>query len=333
MKWFYEFTEAEAESWRSYVDERQPGMLADLADMIRLTGGPLNSMDGSLGSLVPLWKWFVDYALAGCPGLRPDIQSMRFRALSETGFKDQRPYAAAERLEHYIFMVVRNAYPDAHWDVLRAKTKRNVDIHHLETGIRFAGKRWGQVGYFLVVLVGGIPTDARGVRSPDTLKNAVEAVFGPFPESTGNRTGDSLEALSESTSASSEIPDGPVFASPRRTDPAASVVRTELVLAPRNLRLGHERIDQRLDPGSVLALLEAIGIVGVDLNALASDGAEFAMADLPIIIQVRASAGRLLALMFSVHDAPEFEWNRIREHVEALAPTLGARFDSEATFT
>ncbi|WP_129586730.1 hypothetical protein [Microterricola viridarii] len=107
---------ADAERYLQHVIQRGPIRLVDLAHHMAATGGPIELMDGSHASLVPLWEWHVQQWRAGFPGIAEGASSSYAQFLGLTGPTESlRATYAAEPFAHYLFEMVRRYSPDAHW--------------------------------------------------------------------------------------------------------------------------------------------------------------------------------------------------------------------------
>ncbi|GAA4668166.1 hypothetical protein [Frondihabitans cladoniiphilus] len=121
---------------RAYVRGVHPYAVRDLARWIHASGGPIDRMDASIGSLDVLKEWVAGFVTAGMPGLPEDPDIVRFSRFEhfdwidadvmDPGF-DLNGYEAAvrdarrlihldETLEHYFFEVAKRIDSDVIWD-------------------------------------------------------------------------------------------------------------------------------------------------------------------------------------------------------------------------
>lgn len=120
---FYRLSPERAVQFCDHVVAREPYLLRDLASWLDQTGGPLDAMDGSVDSLVLLWEWYCDLVSADFLGLTawlmpstlpkllfgPDLPEDLERARSA--------WVVADRLVHYVRLVLARLVPDAYWAV------------------------------------------------------------------------------------------------------------------------------------------------------------------------------------------------------------------------
>lgn len=107
---------AGAERLLQLVEERERGALIDLANWLQVDGVPLDQMDGSLDSLIPLWVWLKAANAAGFPQIDPDQTSIQ-HAMYPLEDDVRRRYVAAESLAFYLMHLCRRIDPAAHWAI------------------------------------------------------------------------------------------------------------------------------------------------------------------------------------------------------------------------
>jgi hypothetical protein len=129
--------------FRDHVEAREPFFLRELAQWMDATGGPLNRMDATADSLVDLWAWFVGFVDRGCPGVAAD--ALPADQPDSEPCKAARLSAVAERVNHYVRVVVERYDPPAPWAVLRSPKGKPRDYFENFTGILRSD---GQVPYF-----------------------------------------------------------------------------------------------------------------------------------------------------------------------------------------
>ena len=150
-----DFTDEQAQSLCDFIIRREPARLSDLAYWMRDAGGPVELMDASLDSLLPLWEWFLGFVNSGCPGVPEYARPESFQRHVPNQFLDERHFGAhpalhwraafaSESLEHYLMAVLRRIDPTAHWAVYSGSELRRVgavDVHQQWTGIRMSAPR------------------------------------------------------------------------------------------------------------------------------------------------------------------------------------------------
>ena len=145
------------EEWRQarcdFVIRREPARLSDLAYWVHDTAGPVELMDASLSSLQDLWRWYVGFVFAGCPGVPERARPEEFQWYVPNEANDQLRFAgdpglhwralfAAESLNHYVMRALRRLDSSARWEVfVEPKSKRPGVVTGLagQIGIRTPG--------------------------------------------------------------------------------------------------------------------------------------------------------------------------------------------------
>lgn len=106
----------ESERLRGVVLDREVGALIDLANWLHADGVPLEQMDGSVQSLIPLWVWFKAQVGAGYPAPEPGRTALGQAFLSVSPDAVPR-LLVGEVLAYYFMQVIRRIDPHARWDV------------------------------------------------------------------------------------------------------------------------------------------------------------------------------------------------------------------------
>ncbi|MFT3796895.1 hypothetical protein [Microbacterium sp.] len=126
-----------AEDYLRYVRSTHEVRLWELANWVSATGGPVEVLDGSVGSLVPLYVWFKGFVDAGMPGVpdgsAPEVS--RLLGWSEVDPDRLRQIYGAEVLSHYLFEVVRRYHPDIKWTLFTEGPGKTRWLSNQETGI------------------------------------------------------------------------------------------------------------------------------------------------------------------------------------------------------
>src|SRR5665647_2683982 len=185
---FGETTREQAEEFCAHVVAREPYRLRDLAERMRATGGPVEAMDASVDSLVPLWEWFVGYLLAGCPGVPGGdvVSAAPFPSDgSLDGDRDRRRGVACEGVQHYLRLVVQRLFGRAPWEVyVPSRLAARYEIHRLHL------RSYGELGRLEGVLLGhGVLRTLQTVehelaeeRVPDLALDIEVGLFRPVGE-------------------------------------------------------------------------------------------------------------------------------------------------------
>ena len=160
--------------FRDHVEAREPFFLRELAGWQEMTGGPLGLMDASAESLVDMWTWFIGFVDTGCPGVPVDLRPAR-----APHFEPNEPLrvgAVAERLEHYVRLVVARYDRPAPWALLRSPKGRSPHIYENDTGIQRSD---GQVPdfEFVKIISRGLLDGRARTRELDRLLQLVQARY------------------------------------------------------------------------------------------------------------------------------------------------------------
>lgn len=175
---YYDLTVTQAEDLRSWVEASGPARLAELAEWVDTSGGPLSRLDGSFASLVPLWEWFVH----SCDTNLEDIVGRDKRPFEELvmhlSVESPRPaHYASETLSHYVFQVFKGIDPDTRWTVFYPPRKSRVldnDTHR--TGIATLGT-WNWLDPRLGSITRRVLSGNTVSRSPAELRDLVTTLF------------------------------------------------------------------------------------------------------------------------------------------------------------
>lgn len=141
MIWFKDVDRFVAEEHARAIIGQHAARLWDLAHLMAGDGGPVDSMDASLESLIPLWAWYRRFLDAGMPGVSLDARPARGRIVEFGGDRtdiDWRVPSTEEMVTSYGFEVVRRAYPHARWALLDDA----IDGDHQATGIDLGAPGW-----------------------------------------------------------------------------------------------------------------------------------------------------------------------------------------------
>lgn len=338
-----------AVAYRNHVVAREPYRLRDLAERMRDTGGPLAEMDATVASLVPLWRWFVQYVLDGAPGVPDDASPsiLRFEwtdGPGPLGAVHRRGAVAVEGIEHYARLVMARVDPPSDWGVhVTRRRGRTVDGNHHQTGVVRSDGEVGMIGHINVGVVGILEGEPRALgeaflqtwvlallgrrdrppvqdRGASALEPYLHADLGPMPPEA--RTSPWLEY--EAPSA-----DPP---------PAPDELRAEEMTLFKGPASGLDDEPWRLRPLPADRLAAALteagfqteegrGITAVDLQV---DGAEFTHRDDVALAAIAVHEGRVRALHLEPVTGTQGEWDRMIAPLQRLARSLRARLQPDS---
>lgn len=341
---FTDTTREQAEEFCAHVVAREPYRLRDLAQRMRATGGPVEAMDASVDSLVPLWEWFVGYLLAGLPGVPDDARPSRagvFAPRTSDDVQMLRDAVACEGLEHYVRLVLERLFGQAPWTVLDDRR----DFRHHETVVKLPA------GFFqpvtLVTLASNAQEDRRSARRPHALReHLLLALEAAAPE----------QPVAESVLApylATGLPPMPELArvSPMIRWELEPAERTELgATASKALQRGGEELvfvagtgddlNERphkvrpLPVDVVAAALTAAGFTSDDADHvvpehLLEDDIHLMHRDEVGVVGTFVHDGHLRALFVEPYGGTQAQWDAMEIQLRHLAETLGARLAPE----
>lgn len=114
---------ADAHRWRDFVASSERRWLTQLAHWLVATKGPIEALDFTVDSLVPLWAWYVAWYRDGLPGVPEHVRQETGYAFrnneprTEGDWEDERCGWSAQALSHYVAATVRRYDPEASYEV------------------------------------------------------------------------------------------------------------------------------------------------------------------------------------------------------------------------
>lgn len=114
---------ADAHRWRDFVAGSERRWLIQLAHWVVATKGPIEALDFTIDSLVPLWAWYLAWYRDGLPGVPDRVRNETGYAFrndaprSEDDWQKQRLNWSSTALSHYIAATVRRYDPTAGYQV------------------------------------------------------------------------------------------------------------------------------------------------------------------------------------------------------------------------
>lgn len=345
---FEDLSDESAAIYRAHVVARGPARLQELARVMKSSVGPIDAMDGSPNSLVPLWRWWVQYGRDGFKGTELGIDS-RIRAVSApTELVEFGVFAAPrsfEMVQHYVFEVLHRANPTIRWDYPK-RQKRVQDVWLNETGIRLSNGLIVNFANELAVFGSGAidgSLNAQGERF-DNDNYLLNKVLKYEPKlTTSADAGPDASILAHLVDTPTIMWDDPMKVTPLETEAEARGT----VAAPLPTRAGEDTLlvgrgadfDELptappLDETIVAQALNELGFrttdgVSVDPTALAVGTKYFELPDSAASIDSEAHGGRLRSLILGPIALTESEWADLRAALEQLATTLGGELRGE----
>lgn len=327
----HQVSAVDADRYLEHVIRRGPVRLADLAHHMAATGGPIEQMDGTHASLVPLWEWFVQQQRAGFPGIPENVSPSFVQFLGLTAPTEElRSAYAVEPFAHYLFELVRTYSPDAHWGLypwqVKSDDRRNEPAVLCSVWGVFMAEEPGR--NIAARLLDGAPGRDRQSRLYELIEHLLKlSRHSPVVSPSGSILTPLLD-----------IPPAPAD-DPARLVPARDAAKAP-VLGPELMGPTEERII--VSVGSDLEKIEQARpldemAASIELTAIGGhvDGApitpELLLADRTIIvgdelvlIEAVCSGGRLRGLAFEPINVTPKRWAQLETEMRALAARLGA---------
>ncbi|MCC2333772.1 hypothetical protein [Cellulomonas wangsupingiae] len=331
-----------------HIEARAPYRLCLLAERMRDTDGPLDQMDASLESLVPMWEWFTTLAMAGYPDVPTDVpptDEPRIVAHARPEYVDlaRRRALMCEGLTHYIELVVRRIDPRSRWDLWLQKGRIRM-AQHQEPVLRLSDG----TPIHVIYLPGGMARryekgELHAGRDPLALrKNITE----DLPSSWRRDQDPQPSVLAPYLAYAGQTPPALVTSSPLAVlfdapTPAPAEpfddVGVELLLAVGPAAgLDDPRHFAPLSVDTVAAVLTELDLAHEDgrpvrPRELLEDGTQLFAADGTAMVETIATDGALRAL--SVEPAgggTAASWARIEDGLRRLAESLGGHLASDS---
>ncbi|MBO0924259.1 hypothetical protein J1G44_07150 [Cellulomonas sp. zg-ZUI199] len=332
-----------------HIEARAPYRLCLLAELMRDTDGPVDQMDASLESLVPMWEWFTTIAVAGYPGVPSDVPStyeplIVAHAAPGTADLQRRAALLSEGLMHYVELVVRRIDPESRWDLWLQKGRIRM-AQHQEPVIRLANGTPIHATYLVTDMARVAVNDKGGTaRDPRALRDELAS---HLPSSWRRRHQDPQPSvLVPYLAYAGRTPPAIVTSSPLAVlfdapAPAPAEpfddVGVELLLAVGPAAgLDDPRHFAPLSVDTVAAVLTALDVTHEDgrpvkARELLEDGTQLFAADGTAMVETIATGGALRAL--SVEPAgggTAATWSRIEDGLRRLAESLGGHLASDS---
>jgi hypothetical protein len=337
---FTKISPASAQRYCDLLAARSPAMLSDLAYRLHQSGGPIESMNGSKGSLKPLWAWFVGQFEMGLPGIPSTAQPAAALAVG-TPLDEQfgRVRFAAEPIVEYVFQVLRSSDSSAHWAVASIHDPRNSDFQRPVVRTR----QWGEVK---AEDIGDQP--AVGLVSSFKRSSRRERLFDILCHAT-----DDTEAVAENAPsiltrwlerppvpADDPIRRGPVWSevqTSRGADVLSPVVTEGYFIAHESMDPSRPELAVPLDAETIAASLRSAGwhvesAGPVTADQLRSGYHELVLGDGLAVMQSTASDGQLRLLSVEPMTLTETQWDSMEIDLLLIASSVGAKFGPSYEF-
>jgi len=327
VQW-WQLSSVDAEAFRDHVVRRAEARLIDLARQMKLSGGPIDLMDGTPASLTPIWEWYVRMVDEGLPGTREDAvpSSTRFLGYDDSPSEPNRAGYVAESLEHYLFLVANSLSGDARWEVSPGRATGAVaDDESNRTGIVSSGFRFLSAQELLSRLALRAVQRKSVVREPGLLENF-------FRDQSTLPT-----AVSKPSNRLRELPnepevawDDPVRQPPTRGDSPVPAPRTEglsgFALIISSIGTHPEAELRAMKPISERDVARFLGTLGfregedvLTPEALSGGDLQLTDRDTSVVIDSFQADGRLRLLSVEPHGDDEAAWRKLERQLRRFA--------------
>lgn len=354
----------DAQACAALIEQRWPVKLRELAGWLAADGEPLERYDCSLGSLLPLWEWYLRSLEQGLPGVPAGAAGTWFddasrRSSTHDGPDSGRASYAVEALAAYAVLVLRRVFPDSTWTTYEQPRRGAPHTDHLEPQLMFAHCHFSPSQAFNFLMHGALARAPRQVN-PAAMREQLSYTIGLVGEDrlrTAEEPGEPVLAR-----LLAEQPDPPL--PPGQHLPTFLDLHGPLQLtddwAKRTTSRGRGRttsLERYLYAGPLSALddddltrhrpldatiaaehLHAMGFTTDAGQRAAGEPpplhqlVDLAAADTQLVHTTHAALvdththdGTLRALHVEAHDLTTTDARRLRTQLTALARTLGAR--------
>jgi len=318
-----------------------PVRLSDLAYQMFDTGGPIESMDGSLESLEPFWAWFISRMQAGFPEIPEGSAPSRTRLLQwELTDITGRVAYAIEPMGHYLLEVLKRYDPSAHWTLYKPVAPDDAGTHttvaQVADGRQFPLEQIPYVRALKVLKDMNSTTPASFLM--DKVRHQLELdTFGPPVAASGSILTDYLKQPRIPSTDPRRLP--PAVGAELRAHPFPDRVISSIeqcILADPNADLGRLSDARSLDPEILAEELAAMGghIRGVAATAtdLLREGTIVVIKDHLMAVSAVVSGGEIKALDVEPIRLSEAEWLEFEAGMGRIAQRTGAVFDVTSRF-
>jgi len=295
---------------------------------MKSSGGPIEMMDGTPGSLTPLWEWYVRMIDEGLPGTPNDAvpSSTRFLGYDDSPSELNRAGYVAESLEHYLFLVADGLSGDARWDVSPGRaTGSTIDDETNRTGIVSSAFRFLSAHEVLSGLALRAVQRKPLVREPRLLENYFEAQSA-LPTGASKP----LNRLRDVANGP-EVPwDDPVRQPPIRRDAPTVVTRSEgpsgfalVIGALASDPAGELSSMKPLNERDVARLLRKLGFregeAFVSPDALSRGDVQLMDRDGSVVVDCYQADRRLRLFSVEPHGGDEAAWKEVERQLRRFA--------------
>lgn len=337
-----ELSLAQAQTFCDHVIAREPVRLIELAQWMTLTGGPIELMDGSFGSLIPFWEWFVPYLRSDMPGVGPTARAGLVIAFDRPGDKtdeELRSGYAQEVVTHYVMQVVRTYAPQTKWAVL--DDPGNLQNHWI--GYNLDGREVIPVALLLTRFARRGMYGERNSDRPDGLAEFMVQFFRRIENQMRSSISGGPSILQPLVGLSTDgFPDlaytPPIFTQSHRTPNDESKEDAQLeediwVLAGIGARTDELAHFPPLPAAAVTDQLYQLNSIlngpPLQLPVLTVDTNEFYLGNHNMQVTTMAAGGTLRAVYLQVLDLTEQQWTTIRQTLDRFGQTTRTRFAAE----
>jgi len=325
---FWHLTEASASSYLGHIARREQARLGDFARLVEATGGPLEELDGSQASLIPLWTWLIDVVKAGSlPTVPVDAVSSVARFLGWTVDENSRLRYAFEPISHYVYAVVRDEDPGARWGFGPGITERESNFQEpviVTSGRTFINAE--MIGYSAPPRILDGPDS---LREPTALLRVVESALGGAPGPSTERPSFLSPYLAVSIALDDPVRNPPIARFRPDEKGGGGMASESLVIAP---------IGPLDDPAAIptmdeQALADGLTAMGwrkddkpIRADDLRDETSQLIYGDDVALLEPVVFGDRLRFLNFDTINATDADWELLESGLHNLARSVDATF-------
>lgn len=334
-------TRQQAVEFRDFVERWIPVGQQDLAHFIDATGGQIGQLDGSVGSLIPLWEWMLGQVSNGIECIPAGLEiPIVDGGVTTGGIEGSRGRAIylAQCMGAYLYLVCEAVDQTVSLQVFDRPYRKVQDIRHFSTCAVTAAGEWidlqGLASSQIVAAVRGKADDRSDLR-----RVFLTRFVSPPTNVTDSPVSTRMAVLAEAQWPSPGRPAVPSFSHPDGLPAPRPQVEPEsdadgLAMDESELSIVKGATNSSfalglLDPIHDAEVSRFLASLGEDPEGLhgedrQGDGStEIGLIDGSIVSAVRAD-GAVRAIFLERGDASDTQWSGLVEKATEFAESVGA---------
>jgi len=336
-------TLGQGQRWLAFVKQSRPACLTRLAQLMHASTGPIEEMDGSLGSLDPLFEWLVGFIEHDGFGLidhaerGPTSIALGHERRTTDWTGEPIPWTPIEVLwspiEAYVFEVARRIDPSASLELWPRPPRSRIGYtDDNRVGVMFGGE-WKIIDSFVMSATPRFFEDwTDPVKRPtrDQLRRDVARHLGVSPDLPQPRGESILAPLLEHPVALPEIPRFDLaVASGGAVDEAPKLDADPVMFLDRSAGDDDPEAAAPLPLGPVTTLLTSLGATTLEgdpitRRLLLSEADQFVILDGAVLVETLVVKRKVRALLFEPGTATPAEWLHLLSRLDAAGVEVGA---------